>query len=89
MCNNYDIALNKRQYIKGIKIKRFNSKEEAVRFCVEGHNSLQDYYVLDSLAKESMLLESSLNWIFYSRDVREYNNRLRLMVRVVAKQYTL
>jgi len=86
VCNNYGIAYGKRKYVRGIRIKKFESKEEAVEYSVEGYNSLQDNYVFASRAKESMLLESSVNWIFYSRDVREYNNCLKPMVRIVKER---
>lgn len=84
VCNDYDIALNKRQYIKGIRIKSFNSKEEAVRYCVEGYNSLQDYYVPDNLVTEKMILMTSLNWITYPKQIRANNNeQLKNMARIV------
>lgn len=89
VCNDYDIAYGKRQYVRGIRIKKFESKEEAVQYSVEGYNSLQDNYVFDLLAKESMLLESSVNWIFYPKDIRAYNNCLKHMVRIVTERNTL
>lgn len=85
VCNNYGIAYGKRKYVRGIRIKKFDSKEEAVQYSVEGYNSLQDNYVMDLMAKESMLLESSVNWIFYSREIREYNTNLKVMVHIVRR----
>lgn len=85
VCNNYGIAFGKKQYIKGMRIKKFDSKEEAAEYSVDGYNSLQDQYDVNVLAKESMLLESTGNWIFYPREIREYNANLKLMARIVKR----
>ena len=64
---NYDKVLVSRKYVKGYKIKSFNSLIDAKEYAVDTYESMQngasDFYRIGSL--------KNLNWFYYQKPVKK------------------
>lgn len=65
---NYDRVLSCQKYIHGMKIKKFNNKDEAIEFII--HGLCEDYRIITLNNLNVDLLYEKINWSYNLDDLR-------------------